>query len=122
MTIYILEDDDAVRDSLQALLMGHGFEVKSYADAESFFAFEQAPLAETDTLIVDIGLPGRDGAAVLQTIATQGSGPARVVISGRQQSLIEKALSGVKYDYLFRKPLAAEKVAELISVLPTARH
>ncbi|MFM1787882.1 MAG: hypothetical protein RLZZ166_349, partial [Pseudomonadota bacterium] len=36
--VYVLDDDEAVRDSLRWLLEGHGFRVTSFESADRFLA------------------------------------------------------------------------------------
>ena len=57
--IAIVDDDDALRNSLDDLLQSVGFRVQGFASAEAFL---QAPLApETACLLLDVRLPGMDG-------------------------------------------------------------
>lgn len=58
-TVYIVDDDEAVRDSLRWLLEANGYRVKSFSSAEEFLgAFD--PL-EVAVLIVDVRMPGMSG-------------------------------------------------------------
>jgi FixJ family two-component response regulator len=58
-TVYIVDDDEAVRDSLRWLLEANSYRVRAYASAESFLAEydEQQP----GVLIVDVRMPGMSG-------------------------------------------------------------
>ena len=103
---------------MQALIESYGFSTKGYRDAESFLRIQHQSLDESDALIVDLGLPGKSGAALLQTIKGQGKGPLRLIISGAQTASLAKQLAGVQFDKLFRKPIGLEKVQELIALLP----
>ena len=61
--IYIVDDDEAVRDSLRLLLIAMGFAVEDFADADLFFA-RGAP-HQGKCLILDVNLPGASGIEVL---------------------------------------------------------
>jgi len=57
--IYIVDDDEAVRDSLRWLLEANGYRVKSFSSAESFLNdYEPDEIA---VLIADVRMPGMSG-------------------------------------------------------------
>ncbi|CAK7035820.1 response regulator transcription factor [Saezia sanguinis] len=57
--VYVVDDDEAVRDSLQWLLESQGFRVRSFESAETFLArFDPKEVA---CLIVDIRMNGMSG-------------------------------------------------------------
>jgi FixJ family two-component response regulator len=57
--IAIVDDDDALRNSLDDLLQSVGFRVQGFASAEAFLRAQHAP--ETACLLLDVRLPGMDG-------------------------------------------------------------
>ena len=62
-TVYVVDDDEAVRDSLQWLLEGKGYRVRCFDSAESFLSRYDA--RETACLIVDIRMGGMTGLDLL---------------------------------------------------------
>ena len=58
-TVYVVDDDEAVRDSLQWLLEGKGYHVRCFESAESFLSRYDA--REVACLIVDIRMGGMTG-------------------------------------------------------------
>jgi FixJ family two-component response regulator len=58
-TVYVVDDDEAVRDSLQWLLEGKGYRVRCFESAESFLSRYDA--REVACLIVDIRMGGMSG-------------------------------------------------------------
>jgi len=54
--ISVVDDDDAVRESLRALLRSVKFVVEVFASAEEFLSSDRA--RETDCLILDVRMPG----------------------------------------------------------------
>ena len=58
-TIYVVDDDEAVRDSLQWLLEGKEYRVRCFDSAESFLSRYDA--REVACLIVDIRMGGMTG-------------------------------------------------------------
>ncbi len=57
--ISVVDDDDAVRKSLQRLIRSAGFAVKAFASAEEFLNSEH--LGTTRCLILDVRMPGMNG-------------------------------------------------------------
>ena len=58
-TVYVVDDDEAVRDSLQWLLEGSGYRVRSFDSAESFLG--RYDPREVACLIADIRMGGMTG-------------------------------------------------------------
>ena len=58
-TIFVVDDDEAVRDSLQWLLEGKDYRVRCYDSAENFLARYDA--REVACLVVDIRMSGMSG-------------------------------------------------------------
>lgn len=65
-TIYVVDDDRAVLESLDSLLRSDGFIVKTFESADIFF--EQVIPDEPACLLLDLRLPGMDGLAVQEQI------------------------------------------------------
>jgi two-component system response regulator FixJ len=69
--ICLVDDDEGVRESLEALLWANGFETECFASAADFLArFDPAGVA---CVLIDVRMPGMDGLELLRTL-----GPARV--------------------------------------------
>jgi FixJ family two-component response regulator len=58
-TVFLVDDDEAVRDALQLLLKAGGLQVQAFASAESFLDYYQPGYA--GCLLLDIRMPGMDG-------------------------------------------------------------
>lgn len=67
--VHIVDDDEAVRDSLSALLESMGFTVATYDSAETFLA---APAASGGCIVVDVRMPGMGGLELQEEIARRG--------------------------------------------------
>ena len=74
-TILVIDDDAAVRQSLQEILGLEGFEVTTAADGARGLALlkERA----VDLVLTDLAMPGVDGMAVLKFTSTLMSGETR---------------------------------------------
>jgi FixJ family two-component response regulator len=75
-TVYVVDDDEAVRDSLQWLLEGKDYRVRCFESAESFLSRYDA--REVACLIVDIRMGGMTGLE-LQSRLIEAHSPLPIV-------------------------------------------
>jgi two-component system response regulator TtrR len=111
-TVYIVDDDDAVRDSLRWLLEANSYRVRAYASAESFLAEydEQQP----GVLIVDVRMPGMSGLELQEQLIARKSSMPVVFITGHGD--IPMAISTMKkgaVDFL-EKPFDETALREIV--------
>ncbi len=107
-SIYIVDDDMAVRDALSVLFGLEGFEVRAFASGDQFL--EEAAALAPACLLLDIRMPGRTGLEVLQALKKAGYGAPIFMISGHGD--IPMAVQAIKdgaVDFI-EKPFHAETV------------
>jgi len=78
-TICIVEDDEAVRDSLRALLETHRLTVADFATPQALLA--SGPLSDFDCFIVDFQMPGMNGLELVEALRARGVSRCAIVIS-----------------------------------------
>jgi FixJ family two-component response regulator len=71
LTVYIVDDDAAVRDSLSLMLGLGGYSSALFADAEAFLAAWRADWA--GCVVADLRLPGRSGLELQAELRARGS-------------------------------------------------
>jgi RNA polymerase sigma factor (sigma-70 family) len=104
--IYIVDDDEAVRDSLAMLLGYRGWRVRAYAGAEAFL--EDWRPDWRGCLLLDLRLGGMDGLALQQILAERGSLLPIVFLTGHGDvAQARQALKGGAVDFL-EKPYTEE--------------
>lgn len=69
-TVFLVDDDAAVRDALSALFRAEAVEICTYESAEAFLA--QCPPDATGCLVLDVRMPGLGGLGLQQTLAERG--------------------------------------------------
>ena len=79
-TVYIVDDDEAVRDSLRWLLEANGYRVKSFSSAEDFLGAYDAD--EIAVLIVDVRMPGMSGLELQEELLARQAPVPIVFITG----------------------------------------
>jgi two-component system, LuxR family, response regulator FixJ len=88
--VVIVEDDQAVRDSLKFSLAVEGFAVRAFSDAGQFLA--EPRLSAPDCLIIDQDMPGMNGLNLISELrAREIKAPAILVTSYPDSSLREQA-------------------------------
>lgn len=117
--IAILDDEAEIRRMLVDALNDAGFRTSSYARATEF----EAALKRTapDVCLVDLGLPDRDGLALVHRLALE-SGATIIIISGRAN--IHDRVTGLELgadDYIIKPFEPAEVVARIRARLRKSR-
>ena len=113
-TLYIVEDDEAVRNSLQTVLEIYGYTVVSFAAGEEFL--ERAEMKPSDCVILDVNLPGASGLAVLKRLRDDGNVMAAVVVSGRANNEMRAQAERLGARAFFEKPI---EIDDLVAVINT---
>lgn len=111
--VFVVDDDDAVREALATLLRASGHEVASYSRAEGFLA-----ACAPDTwgcLVLDVGLPGMDGPKLQQELVRRNLNVQIIFLSG--QGTIEIAAHAIRtgaMDFL-TKPVEGSVLRERVN-------
>jgi two-component system, LuxR family, response regulator FixJ len=111
--IYVVDDDEAVRDSLSLLLETRGLTVRSFASAREFLA--AAPTLRPGVLISDIRMPEMDGFELQTRLAERGLSFPLIVITGHGDvPLAVQAMKAGALDFI-EKPFAAETMIQAVA-------
>lgn len=81
MTVYLVDDEPAVRRALGRLLRAGGFEVVPFASAAEFLAGRIG--ASPACVVLDMAMPGRNGLEVQEALAVEGSSLPVIFLTGR---------------------------------------
>ena len=104
-TIAAIEDDASLRDALTLLLQADGWVVKPYASGEHFLTELDASHAP-DCVVLDLVLPGADGAQVLSQLT--GRNIPTVVLTAFPDSDVAARTRSLGVDALLVKPVDPE--------------
>ena len=91
-TVFIVDDDEAVRDSLRWLLEANGYRVKAYSGAEEFLNSYDAD--QVAVLIADVRMPGMSGLELQEELLARNSPLPIVFITGHGD--VPMAVSTIK--------------------------
>ena len=91
-TVFIVDDDEAVRDSLRWLLEANGYRVRAYESAEAFLAAYDPTVV--GVLIVDVRMPGMSGLELQEHLIARKIPLPTVFITGHGD--VPMAVSTIK--------------------------
>jgi FixJ family two-component response regulator len=97
--VCIVDDDEAIRESLRLLLYASGLQSCVYESADVFLADEKPPVF--DCMLLDIRMPGTDGLELFKILARRRVPYPVIFITGHGD--IPLAVSAIKlgaYDFL----------------------
>lgn len=105
-TLYVVDDDQAVRDGLKALLTVSGFTLETFDSAESFLA--AIDRGATGCAILDIRMPGMSGLELQRELKRRGIALPVIIITGHGDvPLAVAALKAGAVDFL-EKPFDSD--------------
>lgn len=110
--VFVVDDDDEVRDSLTVLLDSIGLKVAGFGSAQDFLdAFDRE---QSGCLILDIRMPGMSGLELQTHLNEMGAVLPVIVMTGHGDvSLAVKAMKGGAVDFL-QKPFSEQELLDRI--------
>ncbi|MBJ7409891.1 MAG: response regulator [Phenylobacterium sp.] len=110
--VHVIDDDEAVRDSLAIMLETRGFDVTTYATAQAFLS--QAERGVGGCVITDIQMPEMNGLQLLRAFNARNMHiPVLVVTARASRTLAQEALAqGARA--VIEKPFAPEILVEAV--------
>jgi RNA polymerase sigma factor (sigma-70 family) len=79
LTVFIVDDDPSIRDSLALMLGIAGYRTSLYADAEAFLAVSDSELS--GCLVADLRLPGKSGLELQAELRRRGVALPVIIIT-----------------------------------------
>lgn len=116
MRILVVEDDKALRHSLEASLHAASFESRSTDSGEQALRLEETEIF--DAAVLDIGLPDIDGFEVLKTLRRRGSSTPVLMLTARDA--LGDRVAGLDFgadDYLVKPFAPSELIARLRAIV-----
>jgi CheY-like chemotaxis protein len=112
-TILVVDDDASVRESVEKVLRGAGYEVALAAGGlEGIVRVQAQPI---DLVLLDIGLPNKNGWEACQHLKREHPTVPIIVITGQAGQFKSAVASGAVA--LMEKPLDAQRLLHVIAEL-----
>ncbi|HVL75460.1 MAG TPA: response regulator [Noviherbaspirillum sp.] len=116
-TVFVVDDDEAVRDALKMLLSATGLRVEAHPSAASFLKHYHA--AQPGCLVLDIRMPGMSGLALQDELHKRRVSLPIVFLTGHADVPIAvRALKQGAFDFI-EKPLDSQRL--VIAVMNALR-
>jgi len=104
--VFIVDDDDGLRDSLRALLESAGFRVEDFSRAAAFLDFHKA--SHEGCLIADVRMPDMDGLALQEELVRRKISLPIIIMTGNADvPLAVRAMRAGAVDFI-EKPFDDE--------------
>jgi two-component system response regulator FixJ len=110
--VFIVDDDEAVRESLAALLESHGFSAFTFPSALHFLAHSDRRVA--GCLLSDVRMPEMDGLELQEKVAAKFPDLAVVIITGHGDvPLAVRAMKAGATDFI-EKPFTEDVIIDAV--------
>jgi FixJ family two-component response regulator len=111
-TVFIVDDDADLRESLRWLFESAGLRVKSYSTAREFLS--EYDSEEPGCLLLDVRMPGQSGLDLQEELRRRGVPPPIIIMTGHARvPMAVRALKGGAIDFI-RKPFRDESLLQRI--------
>jgi FixJ family two-component response regulator len=119
--IFVIDDDDAVRDSLKILLESHSMTVREFGSAQEFLdAYEPHPRC---CLILDLNLPVMGGLDFLSILEANAVDVPTIMVTGRGDDAIrDRALAKGAVAFLEKPVTERDLVTSIARALELNRE
>lgn len=111
--VIVVDDDDAVRDSLAALLESSGYAVDTFASANE--ALDRCRLSGGACLVADVRMPGMTGIELQERLRESGISIPVIVVTGHGDiPLAVRAMKAGAVDFI-EKPFSDDRILRAVA-------
>lgn len=112
-TIFVVDDDEAMRDSIRWLLESVSLDARMFSSASDFVA--SCDPAEEGCLLLDVRMPGMSGMELLEMLKYSGISLPVIIITGHGDvPMAVRALKHGAFDFI-QKPFNAQGLLERVN-------
>lgn len=101
-SVIVVDDDDAVRDSLKTLLELQSFTVETFETCQEFL---NADVGDVTCLVLDIHLPGMSGFDLMEAMKRAKQSVPTILITARCDNAIRDRARAIGVVALLEKPI-----------------
>ena len=111
--IFVVDDDDAVRASLRAVLETAGYRTMQFGTGAEFLQYPHAGLGAC--VLLDVKMPGLDGMEVQRRLNDRGAALPVVIVTGHGDiAMAVQAMRAGAADFL-EKPVSRDRLLESVA-------
>jgi FixJ family two-component response regulator len=113
-TVFVVDDDPHLRQSLKMLINAAGFATEVYESAEAFLDAHPSPPNHPSCLLLDVRIRGMSGIGLQAKLAAEGFSTPIIIISGAATiSMAVQAIKAGAMDFL-EKPFHREVLLDRV--------
>ncbi len=110
--VHVIDDDEALRDSIRMFLVGEGLDVRTYESADRFLAAFDA--ADAGCVVTDVRMPGMSGLELMAEITRLGLALPVIMLTGHADvALAVRAMKNGAID-LLEKPFRGDDLIDAV--------
>ena len=110
-TVFVVDDDQAMRNSLKWLIESVGVGVESFASADEFLAQHQP--GRTGCLVLDVRMPGMDGLTAYERLKEINPEVKIILSSGYSLTGVVKKMLDKGCDEYIQKPFSLSQISRI---------
>jgi len=110
--VCIVDDDDAVRDSMRLLIEAYGLPVRDYPSAAAYL--NEMPSGGGAVLLLDLHMPGMNGLELLELLRRRRMNTPAIIITGRADPSLAERIERARVVALLHKPIGDQDLVALI--------
>ncbi|HET6521334.1 MAG TPA: response regulator FixJ [Geminicoccaceae bacterium] len=111
--VFVVDDDEAVRDSLAVMLEAEGFAVEAFAAGRTLLE-ALAPGGRVGCVVADVRMPDMDGLELLERLMARGGGPPVIIMTGHGDvPMAVRAMKAGAVDFI-EKPFTPEIIVDTV--------
>lgn len=106
--ICIIDDEDAIRDSLRLLLESYRFAVTDFASPAAFLSAQCN--GDFDCMLVDLHMPGMTGLELLELLQSRGTTMPAILITGNYDPTLSGRVQKTGIFAVLTKPVSIDRL------------
>jgi FixJ family two-component response regulator len=113
LTVFVIDDDEAVLDAIDGMLRLLGFTVRSFATVEAFL--ECSVEAPAGCVLVDVRMPGMGGVELCRELRRRQISLPTIFMTGHADEMSQRRVSDVQVTAVLQKPFSAGQLVDVVN-------
>jgi FixJ family two-component response regulator len=116
-TLFVVDDDPAVRRALARLARAVGYGAETFGSAEEFLADPPPLNSQPGCILLDVSLPGLSGPELHQRLRHEGWDVPVIYVTAHDDEFTLDAIADTDAAATFAKPIEVAALLDIIGVL-----